>query len=66
MTLISLLMTIFLIWLFAKIGFGLLKIIFFLCAAGIVFWFFTFLYLPILVIIFAITIIGLIAHQFMP
>lgn len=66
MILFSLLMTILLIWLFVKIGFGLLKIFVFLCAAGIIFWFFTFLYLPLMAIVLAIAVIGLVAHLFMP
>lgn len=45
---LSMLLTLLLIWLFIKLGIGLLKIMAFLVVAGIVFVFFTHLLFPLL------------------
>lgn len=47
---LSLLLTLLLLWLFFKLGIGLIKIIGFLLIAGIMFFFFTYLLLPFLAI----------------
>lgn len=47
---LSILLTLLLIWLFIKLGIGLLKIMAFLVVAGIIFVFFTHLLLPLLAI----------------
>lgn len=48
---LSLLLTILLIWLFFKLGIGLLKITLFLITAGIIFIFFAYLLVPFLVLL---------------
>lgn len=48
---LSLLMVLFLIWLFFKLGVGLVKILGFLIAIGLIFVFFTYLLIPILAIL---------------
>lgn len=50
---LSLLLTLLLLWLFFKLGIGLIKVIGFLLVAGIMFFFFTYLLLPFLAIVLA-------------
>ena len=50
---LSLLLTLFLLWLFFKLGIGLIKIIGFLLVVGIMFFFFAYLLIPFLVIALA-------------
>lgn len=47
---LSLLLTLFLIWLFFKLGIGLIKIIGFLLIAGFIFIFCTYLLIPFLIL----------------
>lgn len=63
MILISFLTTIILTILFIKIGIGLFKILFFLIGAGLLFYFVTFLYLPLIALTLILVIVGLILHQ---
>lgn len=48
---LSLLLTIFLIWLFFKLGIGLIKIFGFLLVAGLIFIFCAYLLIPFLVLL---------------
>lgn len=48
---LSLLLTIFLIWLFFKLGIGLIKIFGFLLVAGLIFVFCAYLLIPFLVLV---------------
>lgn len=48
---LSLLLTIFLIWLFFKLGVGLIKIFGFLLIAGLIFVFCTYLLIPFLALV---------------
>ena len=50
---LSLLLTLLLLWLFFKLGIGLIKIIGFLLVVGIMFFFFFFLLIPFLAIALA-------------
>lgn len=50
---LSLLLTLLLLWLFFKLGIGLIKVIGFLLVTGIMFFFFTYLLLPFLAIVLA-------------
>ncbi|ARD06188.1 hypothetical protein B1745_00250 [Lactobacillus amylolyticus] len=48
---LSLLLTIFLIWLFFKLGVGLIKIFGFLLIAGLIFVFYAYLLIPFLALV---------------
>lgn len=48
---LSLLIVLFLIWLFFKMGAGIIKILGFLIGVGLIFVFFTYLLLPLLAIL---------------
>lgn len=48
---LSLLLSLFLIWLFFKLGIGFFKILLFLVAIGLTFVFFAYLVLPLLVVL---------------
>lgn len=48
---LSLILAILLIWLFFKLGIGLIKIFFFLITAGLIFIFFAYLLVPFLVLL---------------
>ena len=48
---LSLLLTIFLIWLFFKLGIGLIKIFGFLLIAGLIFVFYAYLLIPFLALV---------------
>lgn len=50
---LSLLLTLLLLWLFFKLGIGLIKIIGFLLVVGIMFFFFAYLLIPFLTIALA-------------
>lgn len=50
---LSLLLTLLLLWLFFKLGIGLIKIIGFLLVVGIMFFFFAYLLIPFLAIVLA-------------
>lgn len=50
---LSLLLTLLLLWLFFKLGIGLIKIIGFLLVVGIMFFFFAYLLIPFLAITLA-------------
>ena len=50
---LSLLLTLLLLWLFFKLGIGLIKIVGFLLVVGIMFFFFAYLLIPFLAIALA-------------
>ena len=55
---LSLLLTLLLLWLFFKLGIGLIKVIGFLLVVGIMFFFFAFLRIPLLAIALAGSLLG--------